>query len=65
MTLKEFPETAAEHRTDKFKLLEKQGTILIRRGQSFKVNVIIYRKWEFQKNINSSRLVHIFYILGT
>ena len=38
MTLKEFPETASEHRTDKFKLMENQGTILIRRGQSFKVS---------------------------
>ena len=47
MTLKEFPETAAEHRTDKFKLLEKQGTILIRRGQSFKVSVL--KKVDYKK----------------
>ena len=38
MTLKEFPETSTEHHTDKFKLTNKQGSILVRRGQSFKVS---------------------------
>ena len=44
MTLEAFPETAIDHHTDKFKLIEEDA-ILLRRGQTFKMTVVLARKY--------------------
>jgi len=44
VTMEAFPETAVEHHTDKFKLIEEDA-ILLRRGQTFKMTVVLARKY--------------------